>query len=154
MTRLAIFVSSFCYVGFSPVAPGTAGSAAGLVLYWLLRRSGSAGLEAAAIVGLFAVGCWSATVAERQFGTDDPGQVVLDEVVGMLVTLAYLPFSWRVVVLGFVLFRVFDIFKPYPGSRAERLPAGLGVMADDAVVAVYANLLLRLGIWLAPGWLV
>lgn len=150
--RLALLLSTAFYVGYFPIAPGTAGSAAGLVVYWVLRQAGSPAFEVAAIVALFVAGVWSGTEAERHFETEDPGPVVLDEVVGILITLAFLPMSWSVALLGFVVFRVFDVVKPYPSSRFERLPGGLGVMADDAMAAVYSNLVVRGSVWLMPAW--
>jgi phosphatidylglycerophosphatase A len=160
MTRLAVFLSSFCYVGYFPIAPGTAGSAAGLVLFALMKWLGGSapgttlapGVEVGVIVVLFAAGVWSGGVAERYFGTTDPGQVVLDEVVGMLMTLAFMPIGWRAALFGFFVFRIFDIIKPYPASRFERLHGGLGIMADDAMSGIYANLVVRAALWLAPGW--
>jgi phosphatidylglycerophosphatase A len=76
----------------------------------------------------------------------------MDEVVGMLITLAFIPVGLSGALAGFVLFRLFDVFKPYPAGRFEKLHGGLGVMADDAMAAVYANLCLRLVMWLAPAW--
>jgi phosphatidylglycerophosphatase A len=160
MTRLAVFLGSFGYVGYFPVAPGTAGSAAGLALFALMKwATGSApgarlapGLEVGAIVLLGLAGVWSGNVAERHFGTKDPGQVVLDEVVGMLITLAFMPIGWTAALFGFFVFRVSDIIKPFPASRFERLGGGLGIMADDAMSAVYANLVVRAALWLLPGW--
>ena len=102
---------------------------------------------------LFAVGIWSGNEAERHFGKVDPGPVVLDEVVGMLITLALLPVNLFGVVVGFLLFRILDVFKPWPSGRFERLPGGLGVMADDGMAAVYGNLAMRALMALAPGWL-
>ena len=78
---------------------------------------------------------------------------MLDEVVGMLITLAFIPVGWSGALAGFFLFRIFDIIKPYPAGRFEALHGGLGVMADDAMAAVYANLSLRLMMWLLPGWI-
>lgn len=149
MTALAVFVCSFGYVGYFPVASGTAGSAAGLVVFLLIRASGVPYAEPAAIVFLMAVGIWSGTVAERYFGRIDPSQGVIDEVVGMLITLFALQISWAGLGLGFVLFRVLDIFKPFPAGRFEHLPGGLGMMADDAMVAIYGNVILRflIGMW-------
>jgi phosphatidylglycerophosphatase A len=100
-------------------------------------------LQAGAIVGVFVIGTWSATVAEQQLHTTDPGPVVIDEVLGMLVTLFLNPVSWVGALAGFLLFRIFDVIKPYPANRLERLHGGLGVMADDAMAAIYANLALR-----------
>ena len=96
---------------------------------------------------------WSATRAERHFGGTDPGPVVIDEVLGMLVTLAFIPVGWSGALAGFVLFRVLDIIKPYPADRFERLHGGLGIMADDAMAGIYANLSLRLVMWLLPAWI-
>ena len=101
---------------------------------------------------MFAVGVWAGTTAERYFGGIDPGPVIIDEVLGMLVTLAFIPVGLSGAIAGFLLFRIFDVAKPYPAGRLERLHGGLGVMADDAMAAVYANLSLRVVIWLLPGW--
>ena len=153
MTRLAVFVATVGYCGYSPIAPGTVGSAAGLVVYLLVWWAQSPVLEAALILGLFGVGVWAGTAAERYFGGIDPGPIVIDEVVGMLITLAFIPVGWSAALAGFVLFRIFDVIKPYPAGRFERLHGGLGVMADDAMAAVYANLSLRLVMWLLPAWI-
>lgn len=99
------------------------------------------------------LGIWSGTIAERHFQCVDPGPVVIDEVLGMLITLVFIPVGWTGALVGFLLFRFFDVVKPYPSSRVERLPGGLGVMGDDAIAAVYANLALRFVWWLAPGWI-
>ncbi len=152
MTRLAIFVATVGYCGYFPIAPGTVGSAAGLVFYLLVWWSGSPFVEAGLIAALFAAGVWAGTTAERYFGGVDPGPIVLDEVVGMLITLAFIPVGWSGALAGFFLFRLFDVIKPYPAGRFEQLHGGLGVMADDAMAAVYANIALRLTIWLLPGW--
>ena len=129
-------------VGYAPVAPGTFGSAAGLLVWWPLH-SASAGVQAAVIVALFAIGSWSGSVAERHFGRTDPSQVVIDELMGMLITLFLNPVGWRGAAAGFLLFRLADVVKPFPANRFERLPGGVGVMADDAMAAIYANLVLR-----------
>jgi phosphatidylglycerophosphatase A len=127
-------------IGYVPFAPGTFGSAAGLIIWAVLPSSIAA--HAAAILLLFAIGVWSGTVAERHFGGTDPGPVVIDEVMGMLLTLFLHPVGWRGALAGFVLFRAFDVLKPYPADRLEQLPGGLGVMADDGMAAVYASLAL------------
>src|SRR4029450_4408389 len=138
--------------GYSPIAPGTVGSAAGLLAYLLVWWTHSPVLEIALIVGLFAAGVWGGTNGEQYFGGIDPGPVVIDEVVGMLITLAFIPVGWSGALIGFVLFRIFDVIKPYPAGRFEELHGGLGVMADDAMAAVYANLSLRLILWVVPSW--
>jgi phosphatidylglycerophosphatase A len=154
VTRLAVFIATVGYCGYFPVAPGTVGSVAGLVFYFLVWWTGSPLVEVALIVGLFAVGVWASTTAERYFGGIDPGPVVIDEVVGMLITLAFIPVGWSAALAGFVLFRIFDVLKPYPANRLEAMHGGLGVMADDAMAAVYANLSLRGLMWLFPAWFV
>ena len=147
MQRLALLVATVLGVGYAPLAPGTFGTAAGLLLWALLPAEPA--VQAIAIVALFAVGSWSGSVAERHFGRTDPGQVVVDEVMGMLITLFMNPVGWRGAVAGFFLFRVADVLKPFPANRLERLPGGVGVMADDAMAAVYANLVLRVALTLA-----
>lgn len=152
ITRIAVFVCTFGYVGYVPFAPGTMGSLAGLVVYGLLRWAGAgAASDAVVIVGLFALGLWSGAHAERYFGTTDPGPGVLDEVVGMLITLWLVPVTWPIVLAGFFIFRVLDVVKPFPAGRCERLHGGLGMMADDAVSAIYSNLLVHALVWIAPG---
>lgn len=153
MTRLAVFLATVAYLGYFPVAPGTVGSAAGLVVYLLVWWTHAPVVEVGLIVVVFAVGVWAGTTAERYFGGIDPGPVVIDEVLGMLITLAFIPVGVAGALAGFVLFRIFDVVKPFPAGRLERLHGGLGVMADDAMAAVYANISLRLMIFLMPGWL-
>ena len=145
INQLAIALATAGGVGYIPVAPGTFGSAVGILLWALLPAS--LGVQAVTIVGLFIVGSWSGTVAERHFSRTDPSYVVIDEVMGMLITLFMNPVGWWGALLGFLLFRLADVVKPFPSNRLERLPGGAGVMADDGMAAVYANLALRLFIW-------
>ena len=153
MIRLAVFVATAAYCGYFPIAPGTVGSAAGLVVYLLVWWTRSPIVEVALIAATFTAGTWAATHAERYFGGIDPGPVVIDEVLGMLVTLAFIPAGWTAALTGFVLFRVFDVIKPYPANKLETFHGGFGIMADDAMAGVYANLALRLVMWLLPGWI-
>ena len=150
MTRLAVFIATAGYCGYVPIAPGTVGSAAGLLVYAAVWWAGSPIVEVAAIALIFAAGTWAATHAERFFGGIDPGPVVIDEVLGMLVTLAFVPAGWTAVLAGFVLFRIFDVIKPYPANRLEKFHGGFGIMADDAMAGVYANISLRILMWLLP----
>jgi phosphatidylglycerophosphatase A len=157
-----------CGVGLLPIAPGTWGALVGVGLYLLARAaslrvfssvaSGGwtfAQLEslqtATALVLLSAltlVGVWAATRAEKLLGRKDPGAVVIDEVAGQLITFAFVPFNSRawVVVTGFFLFRLFDIWKPYPVRRLEALASGLGIMADDVLAGFYAATVLALAV--------
>ena len=153
-TRLALLICTVGGVGYSPVAPGTAGSAAGLAIYAAFRSLGVNPLiEALILIALICAGAWSGTIAERHFGTTDPGAGVIDEVAGMLLTLYLLPVTWTIAIVGFFLFRTLDIIKPFPARRLEALHGGWGMMADDLMAAVYANLALRLAIVWAPGLL-
>jgi phosphatidylglycerophosphatase A len=147
MRFVALALATSLGVGYVPFAPGTFGSASGLLFWWLLPHSAT--IQLAAIVVAFAVGSWSGTVAERHFGATDPGPVVLDEVMGMWITLLLNPVGWQGAVIGFFLFRFFDVVKPYPANRLERLPGGVGVMADDGMAAIYSNVALRLVILVA-----
>jgi phosphatidylglycerophosphatase A len=154
MNRVGLFIATCGYLGYVPVAPGTFGSAAGLAAFFLIRSTGSLTVEVAAIALLFAIGIWSGTIAEHYFGGVDPAPVVMDEVVGMLITLAFLPVSVTGAIVGFLVFRVLDVLKPWPSARFERLPGGLGVMADDGMAAIYGNVVMHGLMWVTPGWLV
>ncbi len=146
MTRpVALACATVFGVGYAPFAPGTFGSAIGLLLWWVLPASPV--VQATAILALFVLGWWSGSVAERHFAKTDPGQIVIDEVMGMLITLFLNPVGWIGAVGAFLIFRVADVVKPYPANRLERLRGGFGVMADDGMAAVYANLALRAAIW-------
>lgn len=154
MRRLALLIATSGYLGFAPVAPGTVGSAAGVALFYLVRLADVAWAEPALIVALFATGVWAASRVEQQLGRTDPGLVVIDEVVGMLITLAWVPVTPLGAFVGFLLFRVLDVVKPWPSRQLESLHGGLGIMSDDAMAGVYGNLLLRgLLLMMPAGWL-
>ena len=112
MRRLGLFIATCGYIGYVPIAPGTFGSAVGLVAYALVRSADSHVVEAVTIVALFLIGVWSGTEAEHHFGGIDPAPVVMDEVVGMLITLAFLPVNWTGALVGFLVFRLLDVIKP------------------------------------------
>jgi len=142
--RVAIWIATCAGTGYFPIAPGTAGSAVGIALVAGLGRiPWPAPWTAAALLlvagCLFGLGVRTAGEAEKFFGRVDPGQVVIDEVVGQIVTFLGHPHpSWKLLIAGFVLFRIFDIIKPFPGRRAEHAPGGWGIMLDDVVAGVYA----------------
>ena len=141
----ALAVATVFGVGYAPVAPGTFGSAAGLLLWLLLPASPL--IQGLTIVVLFVAGSLAGNAAERFYGKTDPRHVVIDEVMGMVITLFLIPVGAAGALLGFLLFRATDVIKPWPANRLESLPGGWGVMADDAMAAVYANLALRFCIW-------
>jgi len=135
--------------GYSPVAPGTAGSAVGLLLYWPLAAWPPAWTIALLVV-LFCVGVAAATTVAQTIGIEDPGIVVVDEIVGMWVSLLFLPFTWQTAALGFFLFRVMDVVKPYPARQLEHLPGGWGILLDDVMAGIYANLTVRVALLVWP----
>ncbi|HTH51742.1 MAG TPA: phosphatidylglycerophosphatase A [Pyrinomonadaceae bacterium] len=147
-------------VGYIPGAPGTYGSAVGVGIYlaiaaldavYSVRASGVAGymsmrsaLIPIALTAFCLVGIWASGRTAPIFGRKDPSQAVVDEVMGQLITFCFVPFgiNWRLVLAGFLLFRLFDIVKPFPVRSLEVLPGGLGICADDIVAGVYAGLCL------------
>jgi phosphatidylglycerophosphatase A len=145
-TRAGLAVATALGAGYAPKAPGTFGSAVGLLLWIVLPKI--LWLQLLAIALVAGIGSWAGTVAEEHFGRHDPGEVVIDEVAGMMVTLLLNPIAGPLWMLAaFVLFRAADIVKPFPVRRFERLPGGVGIMADDLAAGVYANLALRASIW-------
>jgi phosphatidylglycerophosphatase A len=152
MKRLALFIATGGYVGYVPIAPGTFGSALGLVLLWAMRTVGDVGLEIVVLVLVLVLGVWSGSVAERYAGRVDPGIVVIDEVAGMLITMLLIPVTALSALAGFLVFRALDILKPWPARRLERLPGGFGIMADDVMAAVYGNLVMHSLSAVAAGW--
>jgi len=128
-------------VGHAPIAPGTVASALTAVVLWLVPF-GSVGLVAFVVVVTLG-GTWAAQEAERLLGGKDPGAIVIDEVAGMAIAVLTLPLSVGVIAAAFLLFRVFDIVKPYPANALQRLRGGVGVMIDDVVAGLYALAVLR-----------
>jgi phosphatidylglycerophosphatase A len=135
--------------GYAPVAPGTAGSAVGLLLFWPLSWL-PLGWQIGATVVVFVLGTLAASEVATQVGLKDPGIVVVDEVVGMWISLLFLPLTPITAALGFFLFRLMDVLKPWPARDFERFPGGWGIMTDDVMAGVYANLLLRAGLLVWP----
>jgi phosphatidylglycerophosphatase A len=142
---LSTIVATAFGAGYSPIAPGTAGSAVGLLLFWPLHRLPIAA-QVGAVIALYLVGVAASTRVARGLGVEDPGLVVVDEVVGMWTSMLWLPLSPWTAAAGFVLFRVMDVVKPYPARQFEALPGGWGIMTDDLMAGAYANLVLRVGL--------
>ena len=147
MTRaILIFLATGAYIGFVPYAPGTAGSVLGLVLAWAaLKDVGShVWLAVAAFICVFILACWIAQRAQTILGRHDSPHIVLDEVLGMIATMFLNPLDWIHLLIGFALFRLFDIVKLPPANIFDRkVRGGAGVMLDDLAAAVYANIALR-----------
>ena len=147
MTTIAKFVATVAYVGYAPIAPGTAGSAVAAAVYWAIPGGGGM-VGSLAVIPLLLIGVWASSRAEAVYG-HDASKIVIDEFVGYFVAVLLLPKTWAVMIFGFLLFRFFDIAKPYPIRRAERLRGGVGVMADDVLAGVCTNVVLRLSCWVA-----
>jgi phosphatidylglycerophosphatase A len=132
---LAWALATWFGCGRSPKAPGTVGTLGAVPLYLLVARFGHGAVALAAIAAT-AVGVWAASVVSRDLGKKDPQVVVIDEVAGFLTTMILAPSGWRSVVLGVVVFRLFDIAKPWPIRHIERLPGGWGIVMDDVVAGI------------------
>ena len=150
--RLRLLIATGFGCGRAPIAPGTVGSLAALPLLAVLWWAGGSSAVAAGTVVAILLGFWSAGVAESHFGRLDPGPVVVDEIAGQMVSLLFLAPSPTALVTGFLLFRIFDIWKPPPVRQTERLPGASGIMTDDLVAGIYANVLHQALGWAFPGW--
>ncbi len=148
-SRLALIIATWFGCGYFPVGPGTAGALAGVLLaallqYWFGPGRWPLGI---AIALVLVPGIWASTETARFLKKKDPGVIVVDEVLGQWVTLLAAPvISWKAIVAGFVLFRLFDIWKPWPVRRLEQLPEGIGIVVDDLAAGVYAALILYIGV--------
>ena len=153
MRRLILFFSSNAGLGYAPVAPGTFGTLAGLPIFWLMATLPE-WLYTLTWLTLFVFSCWIAQGAGKIYGVVDDGRIVIDELVGYLVTVAFLPFSLTTALLGFVCFRFFDILKPPPAGWCDRtIKNGFGVVLDDVVAGLYGAIVLRLLLIYALPWL-
>ena len=140
---LWIWLAAGLGLGFAPWAPGTVGSLAGPPLAWWLQASGVSGATWGVITTVaFLTSVWICGRAATQLRAKDPSQVVLDEIVAFLFVFAWVPVDWLTGIVGFALFRLFDIWKPWPIHRFELLPGGWGIMADDAVAGLFTAMLL------------
>ncbi|MBK9169406.1 MAG: phosphatidylglycerophosphatase A [Bryobacterales bacterium] len=150
MTRAAQLLAVWFGCGWAPKAPGTAGSLGALAVAWpLAAYAGWAPWHFAVLAGAMTLpAIWAAGVEARTSGRKDPGQVVVDEVVGQWVALAGVrDFGWKNWLAAFLLFRLFDIVKPSPVRQLEALPGGTGIVADDLMAGAYAALVLILMGW-------
>lgn len=145
LSHPAGWIATALGAGLSPKAPGTAGSLVALLPWWFLLHGLSPGVYLAVLVAGFLLGVWACDVSDRRLGMHDQGALVWDEVIGMWITLVAAPLQWWWMIIGFALFRLFDIWKPWPVSWADRrVHGGLGVMLDDVAAGVYALIVLQL----------
>ncbi len=143
MSFIARLIATGFYTGYAPKAPGTAGSLFGLFLYWAIPESKSV-YSLAGIVLIFFTGVWAANQVEKETRVQDNQIIVIDEIVGMLITVVLFKKTLIWLVVGFLLFRFFDIVKPFPAKSSEKIPHGWGVMMDDVIAGIYSALWLRL----------
>jgi phosphatidylglycerophosphatase A len=156
--RVATIIGTFFGAGYFPKAPGTAGSAAALLIYLAARPALSGWWLIVAAALLYAPAVWAAGVCEKVFQKTDPGQVVIDEVIGQAITLAVIPASaagfggWKLWLTGFILFRGFDMAKPFPIRRLEKLPGGYGIVTDDVLAGIYGAVVLKAALHFGGGY--
>ncbi len=143
LDRIVIFLATGAYSGLSPFAPGTAGTLAAIPIYLLFYQLGDLAYLLL-FLALLPLSFVISARAEKLFGAKDSGMIVIDEIAGYLVTMFMIPLSAEYIIIGFFLFRFFDITKIYPASAAEKMGGGPGVVMDDVVAGIYANLSLRL----------
>ncbi|MBW2522254.1 MAG: phosphatidylglycerophosphatase A [Deltaproteobacteria bacterium] len=147
MYTLIMLIATGCYSGYLPKAPGTWGSLAGLLLFLLLQPLDLLPYLTVVLV-LFIAGTLAAGEAEKILDNRDPGVVVIDEIVGMLITMSGVPLTPLTLLLGFILFRFFDIAKPFPVNFFDRrFHGGLGIMLDDVVAGLYSLVFLHILLW-------
>lgn len=141
-------LSTFFYVGYFPLAPGTFASLVSLFIYLLINNNIAA--QVSVLLFLIVLGLFICGKAEEVFNKKDAPIIVIDEVAGMLLTLIFIGYSFKIILIGFFLFRLFDTLKVFPASRLERLGGAVGIMGDDIIAGLYANALLHLLLRVAP----
>jgi phosphatidylglycerophosphatase A len=146
---VAVAIATVGGVGRAPLAPGTVASALTIAVLWWFGPPPM--VLAALVVVVAALGTWAAGEAERALGGKDPGAIVVDEVAGMTLSVLAVPLTISAALVAFLLFRVFDVLKPFPAGASQRLSGGIGVMTDDLIAGLYALALVALAGRL--GWL-
>jgi phosphatidylglycerophosphatase A len=140
----ALLLSSWFGSGLMPVAPGTSGTLAALPLLIIINYFGTVPSVISLIV-IIPLAVWTSNISQKLLGKDDPSEVVIDEAAGFFVSVFLLPYSWSTFILGFTLFRVFDILKPFPiGIIDRKVKGGIGICLDDIVAGIYANICVRI----------
>jgi phosphatidylglycerophosphatase A len=143
LSRFVLLLASGFGAGYSPVLPGTMGALVGIPVFLILSSIPSPVYEIT-IVAFFFLAVWIAGIAQEYWGKKDDQRIVIDEIVGFLVTLLWIPSTLFTLICGFILFRLFDITKPFPVRRLEKVKGGYGVVLDDVMAGVYANIALHL----------
>ncbi|MBN1353121.1 MAG: phosphatidylglycerophosphatase A [Candidatus Omnitrophica bacterium] len=141
MKKLAKLLATVFYIGFIPIAPGTAASIAALFLYVAMK--GDVFFHTTATLFFLIAGFWAAGITEKELGKKDPPQIVIDEFASMLLVYFFVPFNWKYIITGFFLFRILDVIKIPPIRKLEALPAAFGIMTDDIACAMLTNIILQ-----------
>jgi phosphatidylglycerophosphatase A len=142
-----LFIAQGAYSGRSPFAPGTAGTVVGVLLYLVLKGLSPVWYLVACLLAT-GIGVWAAEEAEKLLGKKDAQSIVIDEIAGYLISMVLVPSGWMYVVAAFVLFRAFDVIKPWPLKRFQDLHGGLGVMLDDIGAGLYTNAVLQVAVFM------
>ena len=141
--KISTLIATFFGVGYLPVMPGTFGSIAGVIIYYFLVRNECVFYSVLFLLIMLGFGVCGR--AENVFGKKDPRNIVLDEVIGVMIAFILVPITWINVIIVFALFRFMDVFKPFPIRKIEDMPGGFGIMIDDIVAGLYANILFQIG---------
>lgn len=142
--KITEIAATWFYTGYSPVAPGTAGTTGALIVYLIFLSGLSPLAYLVVLVVLIVFAIYVSTIFAFELGEEDPGCVVIDEVSGYLVTMLFIPFGIKYAIAGFMLFRFFDIVKPFPAGRLEKLPMGYGIVLDDIAAGIWSNIVLHI----------
>lgn len=146
--RAVLFLATGFFIGTVPFAPGTFGSIIGLPICFLISRLHILPSVICTILFIF-FAIWIAAAAEKVLKKKDAGEIVIDEIAGLIVTFIGIPFTLKTVIVGFIIFRAFDILKPFPiGTLERKVAGGPGIVLDDVLAGLYANLILRLAIYI------
>jgi phosphatidylglycerophosphatase A len=140
---LVLATSSVFFIGYLPLVPGTFGSIAGVVLFYLLRGSTFI-TYFLFIFGIITLGLITCGRTAKLLNKKDPGCIVIDEVAGMLIALSFMPHDFKLVFLGFIFFRILDTLKPFPAGCLQNKPGAVGIIGDDLVAGIYANIVLQI----------
>ncbi len=144
MKKIAIFLATGFYAGYIPFIPGTIGSLVGLIIYILFSRFLGTYSYLIIVTSVLILGLLSIQECKTSFShDDDPPQIVIDEIGGFWITMFLIPINYKNVVMGFILFRILDIFKPFPINKLEKIRSPFGIMLDDIMAGILSNLILQ-----------
>jgi phosphatidylglycerophosphatase A len=141
-------IASVFFIGYLPLVPGTFGSMAGVGLFYLIKDAGKP-IYLLSVICVIILGLLTSGRLEKLLNKKDPSCIVIDEVMGMLIALSFMPPDLKIIILGFVIFRILDTLKPYPAERLQHMHGAFGIMGDDLVAGIYTNIVLQVILKLA-----